>query len=335
MRLVDLVRKSGRRLVVPLAGFPGTALTGSSIKQNGFNAELQYRSLYKLAELTQPDAQFVMMDLSVEANALGLPVRFPLHDSATVEWHPVEKAEDLDQYRAVDPLADGRVWVFLETIRRLVDRLTIPVGGYAIGPFTLAGLMFGAQRIALATLDTPELVKSALDFCEQIIVRYAKAQVEAGAKIIMMLEPTAVLLGPNMFWEFSGRSVRQIFRHLDCMTVLHICGDTTAMVEPMCKTEVHGLSLDSMLDMPAAAARMPGDVVLMGNVDPVNVLLRGAPADVERATRDLLDRTAGCENFILSSGCDIPAEAPLANLKTFVHTGKQHCPAHKPLAQAG
>ena len=113
IRLIDWVDRHDGHLVVPLAAYPGIQLTQSTIKQNMFNAELQARSVYKLVEHTRPDAVFVMMDLSVEAGALGLPVRFPLYDSATVEWHPVKTVADLDQYKVVDPLYDGRVWVFL------------------------------------------------------------------------------------------------------------------------------------------------------------------------------------------------------------------------------
>ncbi len=119
MRLIDWVRSVDRRRVVPLAGFPGAQLTGSTIKQNEFNAELQYRSLYKLAEYAQPDAIFLMMDLSVEAGALGLPVRFPLQQIASVEFHPVRDVSDLEQYKVVDPMGDCRPYSGGETRSRL------------------------------------------------------------------------------------------------------------------------------------------------------------------------------------------------------------------------
>ena len=320
MKLIDMVRSSDRRLAVPLAGYPGVQLTQSSVKQNEFNAELQARSLYKLVEATGPDAVFVMMDLSVEAGALGLPVRFPVAESATVEWHPVKALADLDAYKVLDPMYDGRVWVYMETLRLLAAKLSIPIGGYVIGPFTLAGLMIGANDIALATVDNPDLVHATVNFCERVIIDYAKAMIAAGAGMIAILEPTGVILSPDSFWDFSGRSVENIVRHLDTRTILHVCGDTTHLIGRMCQTGVQGLSLDAAVNFPEVVRHMPGDCVLIGNVNPVSVMLQGNCEDVRNETLSLLRRMAAYENFIPSTGCDLPAETPIENILEFNRT---------------
>jgi uroporphyrinogen decarboxylase len=72
MRLIDVVNQYPRRMVIPLMGYPGSQLTRSTLKQNIFNSELHYRSIYKLVERFSPDVAFFMMDLSVEAGAVGL-----------------------------------------------------------------------------------------------------------------------------------------------------------------------------------------------------------------------------------------------------------------------
>lgn len=322
MRLIDMVREAPRRLVIPLAGYPGVQLTKSTVKQNEFNAELQARSLYKLAERTQPDGIFMMMDLSVEAGALGLPIKFPLQESATVEWHPVKQVSDLDQFKVVDPLFDGRAWVFQETVRQLTKKLSIPVGGYVIGPFTLAGLMIGANDIALATLDSPDVVRATVNFCEHVVIEYAKALEAAGAGVIAILEPTAVILSPDAYWEFSGQSCANVIRHLDIKTVLHICGNTEHLVESMCRTGAQGLSLDAAVDFPKIAPRVDPDVVLIGNLNPVSVVLQGDRRLVREKTIELLESMRKVPNFIVSTGCDLPAETPIENITEMVRTVK-------------
>lgn len=320
MRLIDKVRGTDRRLAVPLAGYPGIRLTHSTIRQNEFNAELQARSLYKLVEKTHPDMVFTMMDLSIEAGALGLPVRYPIAESATVEWHPVKKVEDLEQYKVIDPLYDGRIWVFLETVRLLREKLDIPVGVYTIGPFTLAGLMMGANDIALATVDIPDVVLATVNFCERVVIDYAKALQQAGAYAVCILDPTAMMLSPESYWRFAGASVQNVIRHLDTRTILHICGNTEHLLEAMCRTGTQGLSLDSLVDLPALAARTPEEVVLIGNVDPVGTMLQGTREDVRRDTLELMEAMAPHDNFIVSTGCDLPAETPVENVAEFVRT---------------
>jgi len=324
MRLIDLVRSSPRRLAVPLAGFPGAQLTHSSIKQNEFNAELQYRSLYKLTEHVQPDAVFLMMDLSVEAGALGLSVRFPLAESATVEMHPVRNVSDLDQFKVIDPMGDARIWVYLETLRLLKRRLSIPIGAYVIGPFTLAGLMMGANDIALDTLDRPEVVHAVVNFAERVIIDYASALVDAGANIIAILEPTACFLSPSAFRDFSGRSVAHIIRQIDAIPVLHICGQTTNLAEEMAATGAQGLSLDSVVDLAAVAKRIGPDCVLLGNIDPVRIMVNEKPEGVRAAVRQLCQHMAGIENFIVATGCDLPPETPIENIVALVDEARKH-----------
>jgi len=322
MRLIDRVRKMDRRMVVPLAGYPGTKLTHSTVRQNAFNGELQARSLYKLAERTQPDMVFTMMDLSIEAGSLGLPVRYPLEEPAAVEWHPVRNVVDLEQYKVVDPLYDGRAWVVLETVRLLRAKLDAPVGTYVVGPFTLAGLMMGAQHIALATVDSPDVVHTTLNFCERVIINYARALEQAGAYVICLLDPTSVMLSPKAYWEFAGVSLRNVIRRLDTRTILHVCGNTSHLIELMCETGVQGLSLDTPVDVREAAGRVPEDVVVMGNIDPIGTMLKGDVRSVREDALQLLETMAGYENFILSTGCDLPAETPIANIAELVRACK-------------
>ena len=213
--------------------------------------------------------------------------------------------------------------MFLETVRLLREKLDIPVGVYVIGPFTLAGLMMGANDIALATMDIPDVVLATVNFCERVVIDYAKALQQAGAYAVCILDPTAMMLSPQAYWHFAAHSTQNVIRHLDTRTILHICGNTTHLLEPMCRTGAQGLSLDSLVDMPALAERMPEDVVLIGNVDPVRTMLNGTPEDVRRDTLSLMDSMAGHENFIVSTGCDLPAEVPIENVAEFVRAVKE------------
>ena len=307
-----------------MAGYPGINLTNSTIKQNEFNAELQARTLYKLAERTQCDGIFTLMDLSIEAGALGLPIRFPLADSATVEWHPVKEAADLNQYKVINPVYDGRIWVFLETVRMLKRRLNMPIGAYVIGPFTLAGLMMGANEIAMATIEKPNTVQATINFAERVIISYAQALEEAGADWICILDPTCVMLSPDMFRDFCKPSIANIIRHLATPTILHICGDTTHLMAPMCETGTQGLSLDSLVSIPKIAPNIPKDIVMIGNVNPTTTMLFGSREDVRKETTALLDAMNSYDNFVMSTGCDLPANTPIENIVELVETTKAY-----------
>ena len=72
--------------------------------------------------------------------------------------------------------------------------------------------------------------------------------------------------------------------------------------------------------LPAALRQAPPDVVLAGNLHPVEIFFHGAADFVAERTRALLADTAGHRNFVPSTGCDLPPGTPLANLDAFYRT---------------
>jgi uroporphyrinogen decarboxylase len=104
--------------------------------------------------------------------------------------------------------------------------------------------------------------------------------------------------------------------------VLHICGNTTHLIPGMARTGAQGASLDSPVDFAAAAQKIPPDLVLIGNVDPVGVMLEGNPEKVKDAAASLLKKMAGKRNFILSSGCDLPRDTPHENIDALIKAAK-------------
>lgn len=71
------------------------------------------------------------------------------------------------------------------------------------------------------------------------------------------------------------------------------------------------------MDLPAVLARVPAGTWVAGNLDLAAVLVRASPEQVRAATLALRPATADYPNFGLSSGCDIPPQAPRAHLDAF------------------
>lgn len=322
MKLVEWLREAEKPWVAPLMGYPGARMTGTTLQVNVQDAEFHAESILKLHETFSPDCIFPMMDLAVEAGAMGLPIRFGENESPTVECHPVKSKEDLRLLEATDAFADKRLASFVETTRVLRQTIDTALGTYVTGPFTLAGLMMGATQAAVATLRNPALLHQVLMFASEVIIGYAERLEEAGADMIVILEPTAVMLSPKAFGEFSGRYVANMVERIGVTPILHVCGNTTPLIGEMCKTGVEGLSLDAVVDFPGIARTIPSDVALIGNINPVSVMASGKPEDVRREVRRLVDGMKPYPNFILSTGCDLPFETPIENIRAFMDEGR-------------
>ncbi len=321
--LIDWTLHSPRRLAIPLLGFPGIRITRTSIKQNMFNWGVQFWSLSELYKEFKPDAMLPMMDLSVEAGSLGLPVRFPQHGHASIEEHPVRKFEDLMEFAHLDVLNDARANVFINTVKLMTKTFEVPVGAYVIGPFSLSALLMGAGEAAIATLEDAALVQEMLTFSNRIIARYGRALVDAGASFVVVLDPTTVLLSPKQVRKFCVPYIKVLTESLEVPLILHICGNTTQIIEPMCESGAQGISLDSVVDLPKIAEKVPENVVIIGNIHPTEVMVNGSPSLVRQETQKLVESMKKYPNFIVSTGCDLPPETPAANIHAFMESARE------------
>ena len=67
---------------------------------------------------------------------------------------------------------------------------------------------------------------------------------------------------------------------------------------------------------------IPDNVILSGNVSPVEYFKLGTPESIKVATLEVLNKCGKMPNFIPSSGCDIPADAKFENIDAFFETVK-------------
>lgn len=328
---VKLAAENNRRLVAPLIGFPGLNLTECTIKLAQQNYGEHFKVLKAIAKTFKPDAIFPLMDLSVEANALGRFTLFPKEESATVVKDTF-KLEDIAPPGHVNIAFDSRLIGYVETLKLMNIGLdsSILKGAYVTGPYTLAALLMGADEAAMASVIKTEELLEICQFTTARIQEYIRLLISAGAQVICILEPSAVMLGPEQFEQFSAQYVKYLcnsFKYTNAAFIYHICGNTMHLVEKMAESGVDALSLDSPeagVDLPEVARCLSDEVIIIGNISPIGNLLKGSPADVEKDVQSLLNKMEPYENFILSSGCDLPQETPVENILAFMNAARNY-----------
>jgi len=336
-RLAVLAKQTfdeGRRVVAPLMGFPGVELTRSNIKLAQQNFSEHFKAIMKLTETFSPDVVFPLMDLSVEANALGRFTIFPREESATVFEREKFQFRTVEKLREIDISCDTRLTGYIETMKLM--KLGLPPdivrGAYVTGPFSLAALITGAQDAVVSMLKTPGDFRDLCDFTADVVTEYARLLVAAGAEVICVLDPTAVILNPARFKELSASHVTHLTeacRHNGAETVYHVCGNSMHLVDAMLDSGVKGLSLGSRqigVRLGEVARRVPDDVVVIGNISPTAVMAYGKPADVRREVSGLMDEMKSFPNFVVSTACDLPQKTPLANIAAFMKTARTYVP---------
>ena len=311
---------------LPILSFPGARLIGATVSELVRSGEQQAACMQAVAARWDTLASVSLMDLSVEAEAFGSPVRFASDEVPTVTAAILTEDDDPDTL-AVPEVGAARTGEYIKTIalakERIADR---PIFAGSIGPFSLAGRLLDMSEIMVLCYEAPELVHAVLEKAAAFLAAYNTALRAAGADGLIMAEPAAGLLSPALNAEFSTPYVRRIFdavRREDFAVIYHNCGNTIPLIESLLENGADAYHFGNAIDLSEMLKLVPGDIPVLGNLDPAGQLRMGTTESVRAATLAILDKCAPHGNFILSSGCDIPPGATLENIDAFFAAVKE------------
>ncbi len=306
---------------LPILSFPAAQKLDVTVGELVNSPELQADAMYYIYEHEDMPAVLTFMDLSVEAEAFGSTVRYGDDEVPTVVGAIVDEDGDIDELVVPNPRA-GRAGVCVEGVRLIAQRVhDKPIIAGNIGPFSLAGRLMDVNEIMLLCYDEPELVHGVLEKATDFIVGYVNELKAAGADGVLMAEPLAGLLSPDLMEEFSNSYVKRIVDEVQddgFIVILHNCGPSVShAIDGMVETGAMGFHLGNVVDMAEMLPHIPSDRLAFGNVDPAALICHGTSEDVYAATVELLEQCSSYSNFIVSSGCDIPKLAPWENIDAF------------------
>lgn len=305
---------------IPILSFPSSQLLGISVRELISSSDMIAAGMKSIAEKYPIGAAVSMMDLSVEAECFGAKIRFFDDDVPTVEKGIIEDINEAKEI-LVPAITDKRAGVFIEGIKKAKKEIPdIPVFCGAIGPYSLAGRLFDMTELMLECFDNPESVKILLEKSTQFIKKYLKALKETGADGVILAEPAAGLLSPSLAEDFSMPYVQEIFSEINDEAFLlcyHNCGNSAQdMLKRIAELDADIIHLGNAINMKKALEALPEDKIIMGNVNPVFFRTK-TPDDIKNEIQTLYDECSSYGNFMLSTGCDVPAAAKPENINAY------------------
>ena len=313
--------RSDSQQALPILSFPAVQKMDATVEEMVKSSELQAQAMQIIAKETNTMAAVSLMDLSVEAEAFGAQIRFS-DDEVPVVIGQLVSDEDEANDLEVPTLEAGRALTCVEGVRLAKERITDkPVIAGMIGPYSLAGRLMDVTEIMYICYDEPETVHIVLDKVTQYLIQYGCAMKAAGADAIMMAEPLAGILSPDMADEFSVPYVKRIIDALqdeEFAVIYHNCGNSVpSMLEQIYSQGAAAYHFGNAVDMEKILEATASDTLCMGNIDPAGQFAHGTPESIREATKELLEKCGGYKNFVPSSGCDIPAHAKWENIQSF------------------
>ena len=225
-----------------------------------------------------------------EASAYGMEFDYPEHGVGRPRAVLIQSPQDVTRVRPFDIEHAERPAQRVESVRKMAQAVgrTHSVLGWVEGPLALYADLRGVESMFLDLIDNPQMYLAAAEIIIENQIRFARAQVAAGADMIGVGDAVASQISPAMYRQFVLPFEKKLFEAIHeagAAVKLHICGDISNSIRFMAQTGCDILDVDWMVPLDEARAAVGPDVTLAGNFDPAAVLLQGTPQEVADAAR--------------------------------------------------
>ena len=292
-----------------------------------------HRALVAAQVQTAQDFEFdyvsVISDPAIEAADCGASVKYFPDQPPAIDETDARLADktSLKSLEIPDALGGGRMTDRVNGVALLKQSVGSEklVEGWIEGPCAEAADLRGINTLMTDFYDDPSFVRELFEFVLDMELRFARAQVEAGADLIGVGDAAASLVGPAIYEEFVWPYEKRMVDGLHAMggrVRLHICGNTRRILPGMGRLGCEIVDIDYMVPLAKARDEMGPGQVLLGNIDPVRVLRDGTPESVTKAIAECR-RQAG-PRYIVGAGCEVPRDTPKENVRALSHYAQTH-----------
>ena len=297
-------------------------LIDTNIRDYYFSSEKMYQLEKYLYETFKPDGVGISITLRGMAEAMGTEILYPENNIAQVKKNAITDLDQVENLKLVDVDKDGRLPIILKGLELVQKNLgdKVPVSGTVTGPFTIAAMVVGTERLMKGILKEPEKVHTLMEIIVENNNRYIKRMAEIGVGF-GFADPVSStsLISRQMYEEFSLPYLKKNVDYIKSLgggAGLHICGKSKEVWDLLPKSGIGTFGLDNVEDMGEAKELIGDKLCIMGNVPPVEIMRHGTPRDVIKSAKECIRKSYDSpKGFILTSGCQMPIYTPKENMK--------------------
>ncbi len=286
------------------------------------DAELMAELASTAHEVLGYDTVTPYFSVQQEAAALGCEVDWGGPDMMpSMRSHPSPAPDEVDVPENI--LEKPSLKVVIDSISMLRKEYGdhVAVLGKVMGPWTIAYHMIGVEKFLMMLIDSPDTVRRYLDIFKEVSIKFARAQMQAGADVVTIADhATGDLVAPETYRDFLMPVHQEMIARIGCPTILHICGDTGDRLQYFIEAGFDCFHFESKVDHVKAVQEVRGKMSLVGNINNPETLLFGTPEDVRAEAMRAIE--AGVN--ILAPECAVPLTTPIANLKAITEAADEY-----------
>jgi uroporphyrinogen decarboxylase len=287
--------------------------------------ELWFQSNLKIHQ-EYPDIIFVPSwwmeyGMAAEPSALGAKIKF-WQDNTPSEYQTLHHIEDIEKFPEYEVETDAFMGLTLHRIRRqkqrILDQGDILPLVTSRGPLCTAGFVRGTTDFMIDLVEKPEWAHKLIGLCTRLTIDWLKAQHKAMGNTvegIFILDDIVGFINEEHYKEFAHPYLKKICDAFpkDWVKIYHNDAEIDACLDHLPDCGFNVLNWGKKTDIAEVKERVGDRMCLMGNVNPLEVGVRGTPEEVRAATLDVLEKSGG-EGIILSVGGGTSPGMPKQNI---------------------
>jgi MtaA/CmuA family methyltransferase len=263
--------------------------------------------------------------MAAEPSVLGAKIRF-WEDNTPSECHTLYNLDDIDKISNYEIETDGFASLTLHRIKmhkqRILDAGYILPMATSRGPLCTAGFVRGTTEFMIDIIENPDGAHRLIDLCTNVVIDWLKAQCEVmgdTAESIFILDDIVGFIGEDHYREFAHPYLKRICDAFpkDWVKVYHNDADVNSCLKHLPDTGFNVLNWGKQTDIAEVKGIVGDRMCLMGNVNPLEIGVRGDPQEVKEATHEVLEKVGG-EGIILSVGGGVSPGMPRENIKAMI-----------------
>lgn len=255
-------------------------------------------------------------------------------------WYPdnlphaekiIRSTSDIDTITKPNPKTDGLLPFMINRLKRCYPQ--IKDNGHDIkfavarGPLNIASFLMGTTEFLIALKMEEAKAHRLLKIITDFLVDWIAYQKEVFPSIegILLLDDILGFIGDQDFQEFAMPYLKRVYSSVDSkINFLHNDADGLITARHLNEIGVNMFNFSFNHDIAEIQRLTGGNVVMLGNIPPRDVLANGTQEDITNSVKAALKQVNPETRLLLSCGGGMPQDVTTENIQTFLDAAGSH-----------
>lgn len=262
-------------------------------------------------------------------SAFGCKIFWVEDGMPQVRGEIIKNPQDIAALPIPNPQTDGLMPLYLYTLRKFAERKEELQDHlrfvWSFGPGELAGYLCGISPLFLSLVESPGFAKGVLEKATKTIISWINAQLEINplARGLLLTDDISGMVSRTHYEEYLlpyHKQIRAAFPEL--AIVFHNDAKSDHILASLTETGFEVFNFGKTTDIIKCRDTISAQMCLMGNLDPLELMVTGSPEEVYEGAKECLRLFPKDQGYILSAGGGLNQGTTLENIRALISAVK-------------